>query len=145
MSMRHRAVKAVLDKGYSSEWNDDHEEIPVIRYEYKITGFINAVTDFWSLGDETSVTATTVAIVDGRVCYVLSATGGVGNISSISHKLLNGAANIIGTDALPKVTMNLELGGLTADNLTHEFGMFDEGTTPFTANQIGAYFRISNN
>lgn len=145
MSMRHRAVKATLDRGYAIEWNDDHEDFPIARYEYKITAFLNALTNFWDLTQETSGTATTIALTSGRVIYVLNATGGAGNISTIRHKVLNAAGDVTSTAALPKLTMDLQVGGLTADALTHEFGFFNNADTPFTATQEGAYFRISSN
>jgi hypothetical protein len=144
MSTRHIAVKATLDRGYASEWNDDHLADFYARIEIIEDMVQQAQATSWNLAQETSTTATATTISAGVVAMRLNATGGVGNFASARHMLAGAAGNITNRTELPIFNAAVELGGLTADALTHEFGLFTNATAPFTANSNGAYFRVSS-
>lgn len=145
MGYRHKVVKTTLDRGYASEWNDDHIINFEKRYHHRGDFFDPAIADHWDILQNTSTTNPTVTLVGGHIAGRLVATGGVGNFGTIRHKLLNVAANITNENAAPMIQMALDLQTPTADNLTHEFGLFANATLPFVANQDGCYFRVSNN
>jgi len=145
MSLRHKKVQTVLGKGLSSEWNDDHVVNFATRINWDERWMINALTDNWELGQETSTTPTVVLFWNDYVAASLYAAGGVGNRSTIRRKLLNVAADFTGESMQPVLEMAIGIFSPTADNATHEFGFFVTATTPFTANQNGAFFRIDNN
>lgn len=143
MSIRHIAVKATLDRGYASEWNDDHLADFYVRVELIEDMIQHAQAGAWSLTQETSTTATATTLIAGVMVMRLNATGGAGNISSARHMAAGAAGNITNATELPIMNCAVELTGLTADALTHEFGLFASATTPFTALANGAYFRVS--
>lgn len=143
MSIRHIAVKATLDRGYASEWNDDHLADFYARIEMLKDMISAAQAASWNLAQETSTTATATTISSGVVAMRLNATGGAGNFASARHMLAGAAGNITNKTELPIFNAAVELTGLTADALTHEFGLFASATAPFTALANGAYFRVS--
>lgn len=143
MSIRHVAVKATLDRGYASEWNDDHLADFYARIEMLKDMVSQAQTASWNLAHETSTTATVTTLASGVMAMRLNATGGAGKFSSARHMAAGAAGDITNKSELPIMNAAVELTGLTADALTHEFGLFASATTPFTANANGAYFRVS--
>jgi len=145
MGIRHLAIKETLDVGRSSEWNDDHVRNFDDRIEIETDFIDEPVTDHFDLGQETSGTATTSTLVNSVVAMRLNATGGVGSISSARKMLAGAAGNITNIDQLPIMNMAIELGGLTADNKTHQFGLTDSGDTPFAVNDDGVFFRVDSN
>jgi len=145
MAIRHKVTKSTLDRGYASEWNDDHEENYYVRYSHQVDVLMPAIADHWDTVQDTSGTATTISLIGGHLAVRMRASGGAGNISTIRHSLLGAAANITDENAQPIVEICLDVQTPTADASTHEFGLFANATLPFTANQDGCYFRISNN
>ena len=143
--LRHKKVQVVLGKGLASEWNDDHIINFATRIDWVEDFMINALADNWDTADETSGTATDISFDSGFVAVRLEATGGVGNISTIARNVLAAQANFTNDDAQPLVEFAIDVDAPTADAATHEFGLFDEATAPFTANQDGCFFRIDNN
>ena len=145
MGIRHRAIKNTLDVGTAAEWNDDH----IIDYSLRVGTAIDLIceliTTHFDLAQETSTTATDITLVNGVAAARLNATGGVGSISSISLMLGGAAGNTTNITELPIVNMAVELGGLTADNKTHQFGLTDSGDTPFAVNDDGVFFRVDSN
>ncbi len=145
MATRHKAVKATLETGFATEWNDDHEINFAAEIHHKdVFMDFNAVNE-WNLGQETSTTATTITLVGGFVAARLHAAGGAGNFSSIRHMLIGAPADITNHTALPEMTMAIDVQTPTADNATHEFGLFSSANALFAANQNGCFFRIDNN
>lgn len=59
--------------------------------------------------------------------------------------LIGAPADITSHVAEPTMTMVLDVQTPTADNATHEFGLFSSANALFAANQNGAFFRIDNN
>ena len=143
MSIRHVRIVGPLDTGASADWNDDHLADFYARIEIIEDMVSQAQAASWNLAQETSTTATATTISAGVVAMRLNATGGVGNFASARHMLAGSAGNITNKTELPIMNCAVELTGLTADTLTHEFGLFASATTPFTANSNGAYFRVS--
>jgi len=145
MAIKHLAIKTALDVGRAAEWNDDH----ILNFAERIEmgfDFINeAATDHFDLAQETSSTTTEITLVNSVAAMRLNATGGVGNISSARTMLAGAAGNITNADQLPIMNIAVELGGLTADNKTHQFGLTDSGDTPFAVNDDGVFFRVDSN
>jgi len=145
MAIRHNAIKNSLDVGKASEWNDDH----VINFADRIEicmDFLNeALVDHFDLTQETSSTPSAITLVGSVAAARLNATGGVGNLSAIRMMMAGAAGNVTNIDQLPIMNMAVELGGLTADNKTHQFGLTDSADTPFAVNDDGAFFRVDNN
>ena len=145
MATRHKAIKNVLEVGTHEEWNDDH----IDNYEERVGTYIDLVceliTTHFDLNQEDSTTASNITLVNSVVAARLNATGGVGNISSIRLMLGGAAGNVTNIDQLPIMNMAVELGGLTADNKTHQFGLTDSADTPFAVTDDGAFFRVDSN
>lgn len=139
MSIRHKAVKEALDKGRSSEWNDDHK----IDFTDQLTFY------------DTFIYRPAV-FVDSSCWYVLTSGGAGINIGMVDNHLycnltsgVNAGANVFidlgGIEItnkldLPKATFSIRL----STTKRHEFGFLRHVDTPFTANQRGAYFRVEN-
>ena len=145
MAIRHKVVKATLDRGYASEWNDDHHFDPEDEIDYYVTFIERALTDDWDTAQTTGATAPTVSLVNDHAFMTLDSTVDVGDIASIRKELAGAVGNITDPDDLPVMTMTIRLVSPAAAGTTHEFGLFASATTPFTANQNGAYFRVVAN
>ena len=149
MTFRHKAVKATLDRGYASEWNDDHHFDPAEYVSFHDCFMCNAVTNLWETGQSDAGNIPTVAVVgaagSGHVFAVLQTTAVVGEISSLRHKVLNAASDVTSPDDLPVLTMAIDLDTPAGAGATHEFGFFANAVVPFAANQDAAFFRVTAN
>ena len=145
MAIRHKVVKATLDRGYASEWNDDHHFDPEDEIDYYVTFIEQALTDDWDTAQTTGATVPTVSLVNDHAFMTLDSTVDVGDIASIRKELAGAVGNITDPDDLPVMTMTIRLVSPAGAGTTHEFGLFASATTPFTANQNGAYFRVVAN
>ena len=145
MSFRHKRIVTSLDTGGSADWNDDHINDFTTYVENCIDCLVMTLTSHFDLGQETSGTATAITLVNSVTAIRLNATGGVGNLSVIRLMRGGAAGNITNKTELPIANMAVEVGGLTADNNTHLFGMSGSADNPFNPLDQGAFFRISNN
>jgi len=145
MSERHYAIKQTLDKGYASEWNNDHFCDFTDRINYTGTMFLASLANFWNTAHETSITASTINWDNIDVGLRLRAAGGVGNFASVRFKVCNVISNMTNIGQAPIWNASVNVFTPTNDANTHEFGMIAVAQNPFTANQDGAFFRISNN
>lgn len=145
MAIRHKRVVAPLDTGASADWNQDHHIDFALEIHHTDVFMEFGAVGEWNLGQETSTTATTISLVGGFVAVRLEAAGGAGNFSTIRHMLIGAPADITSHVAQPRMTMALDVQTPTADNATHEFGLFSSANVPFAANQNGCFFRIDNN
>jgi len=60
MTIRHKAVKATLDRGYATEWNDDHHLDPTDEIIYFYTWIEHALNVDWDTGQISGGGAVTV-------------------------------------------------------------------------------------
>ncbi|MBA7588316.1 hypothetical protein ES708_30371 [subsurface metagenome] len=145
MSQRHKAVKATLDTGRASEWNDDHEENFSVRYGHCHDPLVPTLGDHWDGGQHTSGTGNTISLVGGHIAIRMRASGGAGNFATMRHEIASAAGNITNELAVPIFQIALDVQTPTADNATHEFGFMASAGACFAANQDGCFFRIDNN
>lgn len=136
MTIRHRAFKQPLDKGFSSEWNDDHV-VDLSNYLTFYDCFYNdALAPWWNTAQSTGSGAVTTDMVDNHLFLTVRSGGTATSIGSVRF----GNDNCTNRLDLPIFTASVRLD--TTRKL--EFGFFAAATAPFTANQNGAYFRVSN-
>ena len=133
-SIRHKAVKASLEQGYASEWNDDHH-----------IDFTDELLQDWVFSSTN---------IPDEFTTSLSGTGAIDVYMVNNHNFLNietvatgssVASLILGDD---DVTNKLDLPIFTTavrleDVDLAEYGFFVKAGAPFTANQKGAYFRCT--
>jgi len=145
MTIRHKAVKATLDRGYAYEWNDDHHLDPTDEIIYMTSFIEEIITAEWDLAQTTGATAADVVLSDNHSFLELNSTADVGDIASIRKERGSNVGNITDPDDLPVLTMAVRLVSPAGAGTTHEYGLFTSATTPFTALQHGAYFRVAAN
>jgi len=135
MTIRHKEVKATLDRGYASEWNDDHQidfEDDLIFYD---TFWYNSLAAWWSTAQCANGGTAAITIVNNHNFVVMTSTAAGGGLGSLRL----GTGDMTNKLDLAITTMAINLG----TTALHEFGFFVAADTPFTANQKGAYFRVS--
>jgi hypothetical protein len=145
MAIRHKAVKATLERGYASEWNDDHHLDPTDEIIFWNTFAEQILSAYWETGQSTGGATVTTVLVDNHFfCNCISGAG-VGDIATIRKKAAGIAGDMTDPDDLPIMTTAIRLVTPAGAGTTHEFGLFTSATVPFTANQHGAYFRVAAN
>jgi hypothetical protein len=143
MAQRHKEIKATLDVGKAAEWNDDH----IIDFSDEIDWEYSPVTipvaDVWDTAQTAGGSAPVVALVDSHVLVTLNTGATTDQTSSMRLEMATTASNITAKEDNPVLTMALWLDAYhTALNVA-EWGLIPYATALFTANQDGAYFRIS--
>lgn len=137
MTIRHKAYKATLDRGYAVEWNDDHH-IDFTDELMEIDNFIFIpFATRWNTA-QCSVGTATQALVSNHL-YITCDSGNAGDGDLGTCRLANG--DVTNKLDLAVVTMAIVL----EDDEKIEFGFFKNADTPFTANQDGAYFELDAN
>lgn len=150
MALRHKAVKATLDQGYASEWNDDHQcsyetwidhaspiPGPNLTAEWDVAQTAGGSNPVWAL----------VGAAGAEHAFVVLNTGGVTNqISSMRHELGGAVSNITSPGDLPILTITLDIAAVHdaagVANSVVEFGFQDDSDALFTINQDHAIFRV---
>lgn len=145
MAIRHKAYKATLDRGYSSEWNDDHHLNPSEEIMDFTTFIDRAYTVTWNAAQNTSAVLPIVSITNNHAFMYLNSGAVMALKGSIRYMLAGIVGDITNLLDLPVLTMSIRLDSIGAVGTTHEFGFFVNATAPFTVNQQGAYFRVVNN
>ena len=148
MAMRHKAYKATLDKGYASEWNDDH----IHNFADEITDNLlvigPAITLNWNTAQTSGGSAPAWSLVSGHAFVVLNTGATTDNISSMRHMLNNGVANITHPDDLPILTFTMDIAAVHdaagVANSVVEVGFQDDSDALFTENLHCAMFRVYN-
>ena len=145
MALRHKAIKAPLEAGASSEWNDDHIADFSDELDFEYCPLNQLVADIWDTGQTSGGSAPVVAFTDHHTSVYFT-TGATTDQTSSMRLEMNGAAgDITYIDNGPILTFALWLDAYhTAGNVA-EFGLIPSATALFTANQDGAYFRIEDN
>ena len=149
MCIRHIAYKETLDRGYASEWNDDHTldySNCIVHQGLFIGPALGAEWDFTETAGGSNPTWTLVGAAGSGHAYVVLNTGGVTGQTSVMKQELQGAAsNITSIADYPMWTMTVQIAAVHTAGLVAEFGFFDNGVNIFTGNQDGAYFRVLAN
>ena len=149
MTQRHKAIKATLDVGTAAEWNNDHEADFSTEIDESDIIIGPAITTEWDTAQTSGGSAPALALVgaagSGHAFVVLNTGATTGQSSSMRHKLGGSASNITSPDDLPTLNLALQIAAVHTTGNVAEFGFFASATTPFTANQAGAYFRVYNN
>jgi hypothetical protein len=148
MSQRHRAVKATLDVGLASEWNDDHIHDFTDEISKDLLRFGPAVTFDWDTAQTAGGSAPVWTLVAGHA-FVVFNTGGVTNqISSMRKELGAAVSNITTPDDLPILTCAVQVATVHdaagVANSVVEFGFQDDSDALFTVNLHHAIFRFYN-
>lgn len=149
MAIKHIAHKETLDRGYASEWNDDHVEDFNTRigcYQVLRSFVLVACWDIYSAGTGVDPVVTLVGAAGSGHAFVVFNTGATTNNTSGMRKELAGAVgNITSPLDLPIMTWTMQIDTVHTVGTVIEMGLLDSGTVPFTANQDGAYFRVHDN
>jgi len=149
MSIKHKAYKETLGRGYSSEWNDDHiqDYRDHIDMDFcPITASLSSYWDLYSAGTGNDPAVTLVGAAGSAHAFVVFNTGGTTNNTSGMRKKLAGAVgNITSSADLPILTFPLQIVAVHNVGNVIEAGLLPSAAPPFTANQDGAYFRVNNN
>lgn len=143
MSIRHAAVKATLEKGYASEWNADHLVSYEVRISHEMFFLSPGITVMWDTAETAGGgVAPLLTFTDHHVICELDSGAGNNDVSSMRHEFNGAVGNITYADDAPILQMAVWLEQYPAGTECAEFGLFNSGVAPFTANQDGAYFRI---
>jgi len=135
MSIRHKAFKSTLEKGYASEWNDDHHVDFTDELVFYDVFVYNALAPCWSVAQCAVDGTAAIILVSGHNFAVM--TSGTTASSIASMRL--GTTDTTSPGDLPSFHVAVQLATVALA----EFGFFVAATVPFTANQEGAYFRVS--
>lgn len=149
MGTKHKAHKETLDRGYATEWNDDH----ILDFTDKIDLYLclrvaalNACWDFAQTAGGTNPNATLVGAAGEEHAFIVFNTGAVtGQTSSMRKELAGAVGNITSPLDLPVLTFALQVVTVHTVGKVVEVGLIPSATALFTANQDGAYFRIEDN
>lgn len=148
MGVRHKEIKATLDRGYASEWNDDH-----------IHDFSDEVTDqlillgpalnlTWDMAQNVGAGAADWQMVSGHAFVELDTPANTNDISSIRKELDAAVSNITHPDDLPILSCAVQIDTVHdaagVANSVVEFGFQDDSDALFTVNLHHAIFRVYN-
>jgi len=145
MGVRHKAYKATLDRGYASEWNDDH----ITDFTDEITHDFNlittAITTEWDTAQTSGGSAPTISMVSGHAFVVLNTGVVTNNTSSMRAKLGGSANNITNANDLPILSCSVDIAAVHTSGTVVEFGFQKYDDTIFTTNKNHALFRVKDN
>ena len=149
MSNRHKAIKNTLDVGTAEEWDADHMQDFTLEIEDKILHPGTAVSAEWDTTQTSSGSAPVWELSgsagSGHADVILNTGAATGQTSSMRLKLGGSSSDVTSPDDLPGLNMALQIAAVHTAGTVAEWGFFKNSTTPFTANQEGAYFRIKDN
>ena len=109
MTIRHKAQKQTLDRGYASEWNDDHHLDPTDEIITYTTFVEHALTVRWDLAQITGGGSTTITLTDNHVFVSVDSGAGVGDIATLRHEQGGAVGNITDENDLPILTQTVRL------------------------------------
>jgi len=152
MSVRHKAVKATLDRGYASEWNDDHH----LDFEDEITvQYLDpapALSGSWNFAQTSGGSNPDWAMVGAagseHAFVVLNTGATTDQVSSMRLMLDAAVSNVTSPADGPVLTLTLQIAAVHAAagvaNSVVEFGFQDDTDALFTQNLDMAIFRVYN-
>lgn len=152
MSIRHKAHKATLDRGYASEWNDDHE--PNFADEI-VTYFLDpspALSVSWNFAQTVPGSNPAWALVGAagseHAFVVLNTGASTDKVSSMRLMLGGAVSNVTSPADAPVLTLTLQIAAVHdaagVANSVLEFGFQDDSDALFTQNLDMAIFRVYN-
>lgn len=152
MSMRHKAVKATLDRGYASEWNDDHELNFSEEIAVQYLDPAPALSSSWDFAQTAAGSNPAWALVGAagvEHAFVVLNTGGVTDQTSSMRLMLSGAVSDVTSPAdSPVLTLTLQIAAVHdaagVANSVVEFGFQVATDAIFTQNLDMAIFRVYN-
>ena len=148
MALRHKAYKTTLDRGYATEWNDDHIHDFSDELSEQLSLLGPLITHNWDTAQTSGGTAPQWSLVSGHSFVVLNTGAATDNISSMRHKLNNAVSNITHPDDLPILTTAVQVAAVHnaagVANSVVEFGFQDDSDALFTQNLHFAIFRFYN-
>lgn len=148
MGTRHKAVKATLDTGLASEWNDDHIHDFTDEITNNLLHFGPAITLDWDTAQTAGGAAPAWSMVSNHAFVVCNTGATTNQISSMRHELGAAVANITHPDDLPILTCAVQIVAVHdaagVANSVVEFGFQDDSDALFTQNLHHAIFRFYN-
>jgi len=144
--VRHKAIKAALDVGKATEWNDDHEADYTSGTILEADFCNSSIAAKFDTAQTSGGSAPVVVLYDHHAMAYLDTGATTNNISSMRMMLGAAAGNITYVDDAPIMDMQVGLAAFHTAGIVAEFGMIKSDTAAaFTANQNGAYFRVNAN
>jgi hypothetical protein len=148
MSNRHKKIVATLDKGLATDWNDDHEINYMDEISEELLTVGMTIATLWDTSETIGGTAPAWVLVGAagleHATVELNTGATTNKISSMMYTLEGAVDNVTSPNDLPVLTMAVQIDTVHTAGKTVEFGFVPAATTPFTANQAGAYFRVNN-
>jgi len=148
MSLRHKEVKATLDRGYASEWNDDHIYDFTDEIENELIELGPNLNLTWDMGQNVNAGAADWQMVSGHAFVELDTPANTNDVSSIRKELDAAISNITHPDDLPILTSAVQIDTVHdaagVANSVVEFGFQDDDDALFTQNLHMAIFRVYN-
>jgi len=145
MSSRHKRIVNTLDVGSHNDWNADHIVDFSNEIDWEYSPISIPVANVWDTAQTAGGSAPVVALQDSHVFDYLNTGATTDQTSSMRLEMATTASDITAKEDAPVLTMALWMESYhTALNVA-EFGLIPYATALFTANQDGAYFRISGN
>ena len=142
--VRHKAIKASLEVGSHTEWNDDHisdfEDEKLIEDKF----IINALADDWDLTVNATGVAGTIVFQDHHAFAFLDGGAANSDWSCMRCELGGAAGNITYVDDAPVMTCAVWLDAYNGAGNVAEWGLQNNAVAPFLATSEGAYFRIED-
>jgi len=148
VSTRHKAVKTTLEKGYASEWNDDHESNfnTWINHEYLRPG--PDLTAEWDIAQVVGASTVLWAMTANHAAVELVTPANTDDIATMRLELGAAVSNVTHPDDLPIMTFGLDIDTVHdaagVANSVVEIGFQDDSDALFTVNQHHAIFRVYN-
>jgi hypothetical protein len=145
MTIRHKRIVATLDTGTAADWNNDHitDFSTSINHDCQFLGVV--VTECYDTAQTSGGSAPVITLEDNHTWVKFSTGATTDNISSMRHKINNAAGNITNALDYPIFSSSVNLKAFYTANEVFQIGFMASATSPFTANQDGAYFRIKDN
>jgi len=145
MATRHKAIKATLDVGAASEWNDDHiadftDEVTL--YEDFITP---AITTKWDATTNAAGVAPVITFTDHHSFVFLNSGAAQLDWSLLKYEFNGAPGNITHAANAPIFTSAVWLNKYDVVNIIGEWGLMNNAVAPTLANKDGAYFRVDGN
>lgn len=152
MSIRHKAVKATLDRGYASEWNDDHEpnfDDELVTYYLDPAPSLASSWNFAQTAGGSNPDWALVGAAGSEHAFVVLNTGATTDQVSSMRLMLDAAvSNVTSPGDAPVLTLTLQIAAVHdaagVANSVVEFGFQDDTDALFTQNLDMAIFRVYN-
>lgn len=144
MTKKHKAIKATLDKGYASEWNDDHIDDFQDWIDIETFFITPALVVLWDCTNNAAGVVPVLTFEDHHAFAYLHSGNAQLDWSLMKYEFNGAPANFTHINDNPIFTTALWLEKYDAANIVAEFGFMDNDKAPTAANKDGAYFRVKD-